>query len=115
MDMVLPMTRPRPPRAGILALAFLFMATACASVRFKRDTQTSGTFRSSGWAFTIGSIDLPKPAIDIARENASDANLPNLEVETVLITPYLGWFDWILDLVSVRYARITGTWGFDEE
>jgi hypothetical protein len=79
---------------------------------FERETQTSGTFESWGLAFTILSIDLPKPALDIARENAADANLPNLVVEKVTTFPYLGWFDWLLDIVGLRYARIGGTWGF---
>ena len=25
--------------------------------------------------------------------------------------PHLGWFDWILDFVGIRYAYIAGTWG----
>ena len=28
------------------------------------------------------------------------------------MTPYLGPFDWLLDIVGIRYARISGTWGF---
>ncbi len=95
-----------------LALAPLLLAPACASVEFERHTQTSGTFRSWGLGVTMLSIDLPKPALDIARENAADAKLPNLVVEKVVVFPYLGWFDWLLDIFSVRYARINGTWGF---
>ena len=104
--------RARASLVTSLALAPLLLAPACASVVFERETQTSGTFRSSGLAFTILSIDLPKPAIDIARENAADANLPNLVVEKVLVFPYLGWFDWLLDIIGLRYVRIRGTWGF---
>ena len=74
--------------------------SACASVSFQRDTETSGTFRSSGLAMTIFSIDMPKAALDIARENASDANLGNMVVETVMVTPYLGPLDWIQDLMA---------------
>lgn len=84
---------------------------ACASVHFERDTETSGTFESSGVAFTIVKIDLPKGALDIARENAADSNLPNMIIEEVLVVPYLGPLDFLLDVISVRYARIRGRWG----
>ena len=98
---------------GALLLALpLFLAPSCASVSFERDTETSGTFVSTGWAFTIFSIDLPKPALNIARENASDAKRANMVVEKAEVYPHLGWFDWVLDIVGVRRARISGTWGF---
>ena len=111
---------PRPLRSSALrparwAPVLLLTLSACASVSFDRETETSGTFESSGWAFTILSIDLPKPAIDIARENASDANLANMVVEDAVIRPYFGWFDWLLEIIGVRHARIEGTWGFDGE
>lgn len=101
-------------RLPILVVGLLALS-GCASVSFKRNTETSGTFRSSGLALTILSIDMPKAALDIARENASDANLGNMVVETVMVTPYLGPLDWILDLISIRYARIDGTWGFSSD
>lgn len=105
----------RPPhrnRVRTVALASLLWAIgACASVRFQRDTETSGTFQSSGVAFTIVKVDLPKRAIDIARENAADSNLPNMIIEEVLIVPYFGPFDFLLDVIGVRYARIRGRWG----
>ena len=103
-----------PPGRTTLCTALLvgLVLASCASVKFDRRTQTSGTFRSSGIGLTIASIDIPKPAIDIARENASDANLANTEVVDMLIFPYLGPFDFLLDILSVRYARIRGTWGF---
>ena len=90
----------------------LLMLTACANLSFKRSTETSGTFESSGLAFTLFAVDFPKGALQIARENASDANLANLQVETVQVVPYLGPLDWILDIVGVRFAKITGTWGY---
>ena len=113
---------PRPPArrlAGgmslwMLALAAAACLQACSSVEFDRRTETSGTFTSTGLAFTILTIDLPQRAIDIARENASDAALPNMVIENVSIFPHLGPFDWLLDLLSVRYARISGHWGFDQ-
>ncbi len=93
---------------ALLALA----CSGCASVEFTRETQTSGRFRSSAWAFTILSIDIPKQALDIARENASDSRLTNLQVESAKVSPNWGWADWLLDIIGVRRARITGTWGF---
>lgn len=93
-------------------LILLAQLSACASLDFKRQTETSGTFTSSGLALTIFAVDFPKSADQIARENASDANLANLQVTDVRIIPYLGTFDWILDIFSIRYAWIRGTWGF---
>ena len=102
-----------PPRAACaLALSLAILASGCSSLSFQRQTETSGTFRSSGWAVTILSADIPKSALQIARENASDSNMANMQVENVLIVPDFGGFNWILDLFSIRYARIEGTWGF---
>ena len=106
---------PRTPRPALAVLAAALLVPACANVRFTRDTETSGTFRSTGVAFTILSWDIPKRSIDIARENASDARLPNLRVTKERVFPYLGPFDWILDIFSVRFARIEGEWGFAPE
>ena len=94
--------------AGLACL----LLSACASLSFERDTQSSGTFRSAGWSFTLFSVDLPKSALNIARENASDANMPHLVVEQVVVMPYLGPLDFLMDILSIRYARISGTWGF---
>lgn len=84
----------------------------CSSVSFERETESSGTFSASGWSFTLFSVDLPKSALNIARENASDANLPNTVVSDVTVGPYLGALDFLLEFVGVRYARVEGTWGF---
>jgi hypothetical protein len=86
--------------------------TGCAGVSFERTTETSGTFSSYGMAFTLLSSDFPKGAMLIARENASDANLANMEIEESTVFPYFGPLDFILDIIGVRYARIRGTWGF---
>lgn len=103
----------RPPRcACVPALVFLLLASGCSSLSFQRKTETSGTFVSTGWAFTILSVDIPKSSLQIARENASDSNLANLQVESVRVIPDFGGLNWILDILSVRYARIEGTWGF---
>ncbi|MFT5049629.1 MAG: hypothetical protein ACI8QZ_001022 [Chlamydiales bacterium] len=88
------------------------LAASCASLHIERDTATSGRFVSKGFAMTIASIDLPKPAIDIARENASDAKLQNMQVELTRVTPYFGWFDWVFDIIGIRFAKISGTWGY---
>ncbi|MEM7515684.1 MAG: hypothetical protein AAF368_01995 [Planctomycetota bacterium] len=100
---------------GALLALSLGLSPSCASLDFTRDTQSSGTFRSSGWSFTILTWDFPELAEQIARENASDANLPNMVVQDVYRAPALGWFDWILNIIGVRYARIRGTWGFSGE
>lgn len=110
----------RPTRRCRIRTRALLLATAacalsaCSSLEFRRSTQTSGTFSSRGWAVTIISVDIPKTAEQIARENASDANQPNLQITDVFVAPYLGPLDWLLDILSVRYCRIDGTWGFGE-
>ena len=110
---------PRGGRRGSRAAALLSITLAvgiglasCSSVNFERETESSGTFNATGWSFTLFSVDLPKSALNIARENASDANLPNTVVSEVTSGPYLGIFDFLLEIVCVRYARIEGTWGF---
>ena len=99
-------------RVWILAPVLLALGAACANLEFRRETATSGTFTSTGTAITLLTWDIPKSALMIAQENASDARQPNLRVTSQVVFPYLGWFDWVLDLVGMRYARIEGTWGF---
>ena len=94
------------------AVALGLASSACASVEFARTSTTSGTFESSGWSVTILSYDLPKSALKIATENASDARQPNMVIEEATVVPHLGRFDILLDILSVRYARVSGTWGF---
>jgi hypothetical protein len=96
----------------VVGSVFLVLLSACAGVSFDRTTETSGTFSSYGFAVTILSSDFPKGAMQVARENASDSNLANMEITKSVLFPYLGPFDWILDIVGFRYARISGTWGF---
>ena len=45
----------------------------------------------------------------VVRDNASDAGLVNMQVEHASVTPYFGWFDWVLDILSVRFATVRGT------
>lgn len=103
---------PMPSRlpALVLAIASLVLGS-CASISFQRDTQTSGTFESTGVAVTLVSFDLPKGALLIARENVSDANLANMVVTETTVIPYLGPMDWLLDIIGVRWARVRGTFG----
>ena len=102
--------------SALLVPALLCAAPGCSSLKFERaaNNNNAGTFVSTGVAFTLFSIDIPKSALNIARENASDANMPNMEVSEAVVTPYLWWFDWLLDIVGIRRARIEGTWGFQD-
>ncbi len=102
----------RSVRMGLVLVALITVA-GCSSLSFERTSETSGTFRSTGLAFTIFSIDLPKGAQLIARENASDANLANMEVTSTVTFPYLGPLDWLLDIISFRWSKIEGTWGYE--
>jgi len=92
---------------GALALGAL---QGCASVRFERDTATSGTFRSSARSFTIFSFEFPRSAVLAAHENVSDSGLPLLRVTSSRSTDW-GWWDWVLEIVSTRSASVRGTWG----
>lgn len=106
------MIRAPARRLTLAALAATALAASCASISLTRETQTSGKFVSKGMAFTIASIDIPRPAILIARDNASDARLTNMRVTHTDVTPNLGWWDWLLDIIGVRWATVRGTWGF---
>jgi hypothetical protein len=89
------------------------LLASCSSLDIHRTTETSGTFESTGLAVTVLSIDLPKASRDIARENASDTRLNNLRITDSKTVPYLGPVDWLLDIIGVRWTKISGTWGFD--
>ena len=97
--------------SGASAALLLVSVSACASVDFERTTETSGTYRSTAWAMTV--FTMPAGALKIARENASDAGLA-ATVETYAdVTPDWGWWNWVLDMLSIRRAEVSGTWGFD--
>lgn len=100
---------------SLAALALALSLCGCASIDLTRDTQTSGRFVSKGFAFTIASIDVPRPALLIARDNAVDARLTNMQVTHSKVTPDLGWWDWLFDIIGLRWATIEGTWGFSGE
>jgi hypothetical protein len=92
-------------------LALLAACAACASLRFEPTDGDQGTFHSSAWAFTFFGNDYPQTAILLARANASDSQLPNLVVEEERIFPYFWKLDFLLDLISIRYASVSGTYG----
>ncbi|MFT4648282.1 MAG: hypothetical protein ACI87O_000404 [Planctomycetota bacterium] len=102
------------PRGVAICLLLALMAPACASVSLKRSTQTSGTYESVGWSLTLFAIDMPSGALSIARENAADFHLANTTETSAKIFPDIGWFNWILDIASVRRAAVKGTWGFED-
>ena len=107
--------RPRSPRSPFLLVALAVLAPACASLKFERTSPHGGTFRSSAWALNLFGQDYPNDALLIARGNAADAERPNMVVTHELVVPKLPRFDWILDLLMIRYARIEGTWGNAED
>lgn len=99
----------------LLAACLLFLASSCSSVEFTRDSQSSGTFVATGTSFTLFGTDLPRSALNQARENASDSGQHNLVVTRVDVWPYLGPFEFLMEILSIRYARIEGTWGYIED
>lgn len=108
--------RPRPLSSRLAPLAgaaLLVSLSACSSLKFERSTATSGTYRSSSVAFTLFSIDMPADALQIARENASDVGRAAMIERTARVTNW-GWWNWVLDIISIRRAKVTGTWGFEE-
>ena len=95
----------------VLGLSLLTLSASCTSVKFERETATSGTFRSRAAAFTLISFDFPGEALTTAKGNAADSGLPQLVIEEERVFPYLGRLDWILDIISIRWASVSGTWG----
>ena len=85
------------------------------TLRLSWDSATTGRFTSSAVSFTFLSFDLPSPALEMARNNAADMAQPNTLVEKETVFPYLGRLDWILDIICIRYASVTGTWGDPRE
>ncbi len=102
----------RPSLVGLALAAMLLLGPGCASVEFDRTETEAGTFRSKAWSMTILGLDLPGNALMMARANASDSALPNMEVDSETRRPYLGRFNWLLNIFSIRFASIEGTWGF---
>lgn len=97
------------------APCLLLAGTAgCSSIEFARDTESSGTFRATGTSFVLFSVDMPRSALNQARENASDAGLHNLVVTSAEVWPYWGPLDFLIEMFGVRYAVIEGSWGYTE-
>ena len=103
--------RPRLPGPRLLGLLLLLVVPACAALDTKATSATSGEYKSSAVSFTIFAFDLPSPALEMARNNAADIGQPNILVERETVFPYLGRLDWLLDIISIRWAKVTGTWG----
>ena len=85
--------------------------SSCASVAYEPDGETTGHFRSRALAFTLLGHDFPQSALMLARANASDSLLPNLVVRKEHVFPYLWKLDFLLDILCLRYASVSGTWG----
>ena len=78
-------------------------------------SEASGILDSTAWAFTFLGFDFPSAALGVARGNASDSGLPNLVILEQSVVPRLGPLDWLLDIIMVRRAHVSGTWGHPEE
>ena len=112
------MSRPAPSKVlAPLALALCLAAasSSCASIEVTRNTQTSGRFESKAFSVMVLWYHIPRRALDIARDNAADARLTNVEVTEAYETPHFGWFDWMYRFLGVRWAKVRGTWGFPGE
>ena len=94
-----------------VATALLGALASCASLTIERETETSGTFRSTARTYTILGWDIPRRATQVAHENIADASLPNVRATKVRATDW-GWFEWVLEIISTRSASVEGTWGY---
>lgn len=94
-----------------LALPCLLFAPACASLDMEPTDANSGTFRATAVAFTFLGNDFPQSAVLVARANAADSQLPNMVVTEERIFPYFWRLDFLLDILSLRWASVSGTYG----
>lgn len=100
------------PLAPFVLVAFsLVTLNACASLDVEPVDAGSGTFSSSAISFTFLGSDYPQTAILLARANAADTQLPNLVITRERIFPYFWKLDFLLDLISFRWASVSGTYG----
>ncbi|NOT31433.1 MAG: hypothetical protein HOP15_13380 [Planctomycetes bacterium] len=99
--------------AGIRIAALLSALTgsSCAGIEVAPVDATTGTFHSSATAFTFLGLDFPQSAMLLARANAADSQLPNLIVTRERVFPYFWRLDFLLDVISVRWASVQGTYG----
>lgn len=98
-----------PARA--LLLACVLASASCANLTVTPTDEHSGTFESGAMAFTFLGKDFPQSAVLLARANAADSQLQNLVVTEERIFPYFWRLDFLLDVISVRWAWISGTYG----
>ena len=98
----------------LLPCLLTVVLASCASLDVKPKDAASGTFHSTAVSFTFLGRDFPQPAILLARANASDSQLPNLIVTEERIFPYFWKLDFLLDLLSIRWASVRGTYGPEE-
>ena len=105
------MVRAMRPASRFLAVLGLLACPACASLDFEPTDARTGTFHSTAMAFTFLGNDFPQSALLLARANASDSQLPNLVVTEERVFPYFWKLDFLLDIVSLRWASVRGTYG----
>lgn len=98
-------------RAPALVLLLALACGSCASLQFEPHDDGTGTFRSTAVAFTFLGRDFPQSAALLARANASDSQLPNLVVTEETVFPYFWRLDFLLDVISIRWATVSGTYG----
>jgi hypothetical protein len=94
-------------------LLSMLVLSSCASLDVEPTDAKSGTFRSSAMAFTFLGRDYPQSAVLLARANAADSQLPNPVITGEFIFPYFWKLDFILDIISVRWSKVSGTYGPD--
>lgn len=112
-----PRSTPEPQRRlGLPAsLALCLTLASCSSIEFTRDSESSGAFVATGTSFTVFSVDLPRSALNQARENASDAGMHNMVVTSAEVWPHWGPLDFLVEIIGVRHAIIKGTWGYKDD
>lgn len=98
-------------RPWIVALVLTSTASSCASLDVEPNDRDTGAFHSSAVTFTFLGRDFPQSALLLARANAADSQLPTLIVTEERVFPYFWRFDFLLDVISVRWARVAGTYG----
>jgi hypothetical protein len=100
------------PRALSLCVLLGALASAsCASLSLTPTDEHAGTFRSTALTFTFLGRDYPQSAVLLARANAADSALPNLVVGREWIFPYFWKLDFLLDVISIRWASVSGSYG----
>jgi hypothetical protein len=98
-------------RVRTLALALGLACGSCASLDFEPSDAHTGTFRSTAVAFTFLGRDFPQSAVLLARANAADSELGNLVITEERVFPYFWRLDFLLDVISVRGASVSGRYG----